>query len=62
MIPKDASLGGLGSGAGTGAATGGGSTNLGGVNGIFNGACSSNSNFNNQGSGVFGTSGSLSFS
>jgi hypothetical protein len=53
--------GGLGSGAGTGGATGAGSTNLDGTNGIFTGLGTSTGNFANQGSGLFGASGSLSF-
>jgi hypothetical protein len=55
------SAGGLGSGAATGDAIGGGTTTLDQVNGMFTGLGTSNTNFNNAGSGSFGRGGSITF-
>jgi hypothetical protein len=53
--------GGLGSGAGTGAAAAAGLTEMEATNGIFTGTGGATSNFNNQGSGFFGKSQTLTF-
>jgi hypothetical protein len=53
--------GGLGSGASTGAATGVGTTKLDLIGGTFTGTGGAVGNFNNQGSGIFGTNGVLAF-
>jgi hypothetical protein len=53
--------GGLGSGAGTGGAAATGNTKFDTTNGIFTGTGGATGNFNNQGSGIFGTNGVLAF-
>jgi hypothetical protein len=53
--------GGLGSAASAGAGAGAGNTKFDATNGIFTGTGGSNSNFNNQGFGFFGTAATLTF-
>jgi hypothetical protein len=55
------SAGGLGSGAGTGAAAAAGITEMDATNAIFTGTGGATGTFNNQGSGIFGTSQTLAF-
>jgi hypothetical protein len=55
------SAGGLGSGAGIGAAAAAGITEMDVTNGIFTGTGGATGNFNNQGSGIFGSSQTLTF-
>jgi hypothetical protein len=55
------SAGGLGSGAGIGAAAAAGITEMDVMNAIFTGTGGATGNFNNQGSGIFGTNGVLTF-
>jgi hypothetical protein len=55
------SAGGVGSGTSTIAAAGSGNTEMDATNGIFTGTGGATGDFNNQGSGIFGTNGVLTF-